>query len=685
MRPSPGWSRPGAELRATDPALSMQLALTAYRIDHTVEATSALLGVSGQPLVTRLVGPTGDVRASAGPGSLFATIATDGGVRLYRSGVAPDPVAEFRIGTQPLYAAAFDAAGRQLAIGGATGRVALLQSGRDGSWSMLQPRLPGPQQTVFGVDFADSAWYAGTNEGRLYRWPTTDLEAVTAVDTGAPVHVVSAHGRLVATGLDDGSVRIWRWSGAQLRPVARLRTGTAPVRAVAFSGNGRRLATGTESGQFQVWRIDDGRPGRIPVLTDRFPSWVNAVAFSPDSTQVAAAGSNAIIRIWDLREPRRAIELPGTANYTSVGFVDDGATLLTGEVDGTTRLWSLTSAHPVHFPGDIWSLSTTADGHLGYVGVGGESGVTVEVALTVDGPVRTGREFGGDAASGPLNGVSAVSPDGTILAAGSQTGRLRCWRLGPGGRVRPAGTLPVGSDSVSNVVFSADGTTLVAATLAGSVAVYDARSWPPAPIATRRTRSEALGLSTTASGDLIAIGGNDNQVHLWEVAENELRQLGALGGFENVVTMATLNASGDLVAGTSADRSIRVWDISDPTQARLLGDPLTGPEDTVFSVAWGADDVLGAVSLDQKLWLWSLAGERPRLLAAVEGLGVPATQVLPLPHLHAFWVAGFDGRQRVVSTSPEHVAALVCATAGSLVTAKEWLRRVPGAPYRSPC
>jgi WD40 repeat protein len=70
--------------------------------------------------------------------------------------------------------------------------------------------------------------------------------------------------------------------------------------------------------------------------TDQTPVW--SVAWSPDGSKLATAGSDANAKVWDAASGRQLLALPQIFT-TSVAWLPDGTKLATGSADNTARIW----------------------------------------------------------------------------------------------------------------------------------------------------------------------------------------------------------------------------------------------------------------------------------------------------------------------------------------------------------
>lgn len=106
--------------------------------------------------------------------------------------------------------------------------------------------------------------------------------------------------------------------------------------AVAFSPDSSMLAA-IGSQYFQLYSSD--RPE--PVFTEKLPSGGVAIAFSPDGSTVAFGGQFPSIHLLDVRNRKPLPPLAGSTETKCIAISPDGRTLVSGHNDAVLRFWNL--------------------------------------------------------------------------------------------------------------------------------------------------------------------------------------------------------------------------------------------------------------------------------------------------------------------------------------------------------
>ena len=316
----------------------------------------------------------------------------------------------------------------------------------------------------------------------------------------------SGDGQTMARARLDGTVRLW--DGATGRVVATLSAQTNGVTSISLARDGSCVVTASADDRVaRLWNV-----GRAELLQSfAAGELVQVVAFAPDEAAVVVAS-----QLWDEAQrawvghvrwydPKTGEVLHALEGHpegvNSLAFSPDGSQLITGQSDGTARLWEVASGRlllTLNHPGSVDSALFTPDGSRVLTRTGGDhpgvwlwdiatgelrrrfEGYTREITSVAFSPsggqVVTGARNPGavwlwDAATGDLlhsfdqtNEVSSVafSPDGTrLLVGGSQpggttnqeVGMVCLWNVSTGQRLRVVDeNLPVNA-----VAFSSDG------------------------------------------------------------------------------------------------------------------------------------------------------------------------------------------------------------------------------------
>jgi WD40 repeat protein len=210
----------------------------------------------------------------------------------------------------------------------------------------------------------------------------------------------------------------------------------------------------------------------------------------------------------------------------------------------------------------------------------------------------------------PATGVVralAMANDGKLLAAAGEP-LIQLWDVTTG---KPGTKLAAHNDWVTGLAFSTDGKLLASGGYDGLVRLWDVASGqklldipsrPPTPPNTPAgVPNVVLSLAFSPDNKQLAVGGTDAQIHIVNPSDGKIVR--SLAGHASSVTALAFHPGGSLLVSGSKDRTIRLWN---PANGQPLK-TLEGHAAWVQGVAFMAQGTrLASVGADQTVRLWDL-------------------------------------------------------------------------------
>jgi WD40 repeat protein len=146
----------------------------------------------------------------------------------------------------------------------------------------------------------------------------------------------SRDGMLVASGYQNGTVRVWSVEKGSV--VQKINAHSGKIYFLGFDVACTKLATASTDGTMKVWNHLTG----CEVLSIEHPGIVYSVCYSNDGECLLTTCEDGCIRVWGAMEGELQAVLRGhSACVTSAVFVDDGRYVASSSFDGTVRVWSI--------------------------------------------------------------------------------------------------------------------------------------------------------------------------------------------------------------------------------------------------------------------------------------------------------------------------------------------------------
>lgn len=338
--------------------------------------------------------------------------------------------------------------------------------------------------------------------------------------TGLTAGAVFAPSRLMAHPSLDANINDLEWICRVVKFDPEPMHDSPPViTEVAVQAEGEFVAV---VGDDHIVRLCRKDTGEIIKKLRGHADWVRTAQFSPNGATLVSAGNDRSVLEWNpaTYELIRRIGLQANA-IVSVAFNPAGTELATVGFDDRLVVYKLTDA-----------------------------AIRMEMKCPCD-DMRT----------------VAYSHDGAMVVAGGRSGVLRVWDANTGSEMRD---IAVHRRRIHRAFFLPDNRTVVSCAEDRLVKLSDVLT-ADEPIALPRRPCKVQTVAQVGP-DLIASGGSDNLIRLWN--RNSLEEIGQLVGHRGTVTSIAFD--GIALYSGSYDTEMRIWTVSDEVARRLQAVPHIG-------------------------------------------------------------------------------------------------------------
>lgn len=426
----------------------------------------------------------------------------------------------------------------------------------------LYPYLELPGQIFCTQSYPDGALLAVSADNKVFLLDTSTRiisNALVRHDSRVNIICFNCSGELIATGSPTNLI---------VTDLTKKINYTIPghdgqIQALSFSFANNLLATSDMSKVIHIWDIDNKRPiGRIKKHT----SYVTILRYLCNGKFLLSISHNERF-IWNIKEQKLACTLDSSI-YDFLNKKDGSSTLAYAKKDNSICLWEVASIEP-------------------------------KLSLRGHGKAITAIKF---------------SPDGDILASGSDDATVRLWNLNDRTLIH---TFTKHCNPIQFLMFSPDSRYILSKSsdhsstsssmfsnkkVSVTVLLLNIKDKKLSHEFTESTRPTSSNIKFCHDNKLLAYESHNRAIYVLNVSNSSL--IHCFQGHSGPISTITFAATNETLISTSWDKSIRFWKINNTNQRHHRES--TRHKSRVSSVQFSPDGkTVASAGFDQSLCLWS--------------------------------------------------------------------------------
>jgi WD40 repeat protein len=468
----------------------------------------------------------------------------------------------------------------------------------------------------------------------LFRARLFSQSIETVIQTGHYAQVTavwySPDGKLISTGSEDKTVKLWRRSDG--REIRTYQGSSDGISSLQINKQGTAILAVAKDGYVTTW---DLATGKIILRMKPEKDLFTCASFSPDGIKVITGSRKSYISVWDISTGRKISDVRANPSdlygdkgfdypYTeTVSYSTDGRYIVAGVSDYTAIIWDASTLKEIRKYKNANSTCTsceseavlTPDNRLVILASGdslkvfdretgkmikelfGQGGSPESLSVSADSRFLSAVEYGvaevwdlkswkqvlkaGDYSERKVMSV-ALSPDGKELAAGNEK-RTADILLTDNGKVLMTlkGYLNQVDEKiltdpymywasmVNEARLSPDGKYIAVGRTGNNAKLLDFKTGKISRTL-RGHRRMVISLAFSADGKYLATGGLDGQAIVWNVETGDSVMVAKLPDEKNAIYSVDISADNKFLATADWGGLVVIWDIATGKSIRAI-------------------------------------------------------------------------------------------------------------------
>jgi len=403
---------------------------------------------------------------------------------------------------------------------------------------------------------------AGSKSGDISVLSTLNFKLVTCINSilrgSIEVMRVCSDGLLIVAGRDGEVISLKRHSNNPMEKlfyveVSRSKQLRGCITGISLSTDEVELVVGTS--ESMVYRMRRATFDHLPVLTCPFDNIWDAAFHRSDSLRFATCGTDSMVRVWNLSNQQCVCETK-IDNIDVRSLVISDLYIIVGCSDGVIRSFNRENAQPTWKINDAHKGSITAlalSPNEKFLVSGGSDGSMRVWSLRTRQLLQHQKDH--------LHAVNnLVLLEDRYCLSCSRDRTFSCWDLKKEQRICSYAQRMGGINAITIVD---DGSEKIVITTGQekSLSFWDMQG--SAPIHQIKVDTEFNSIETSHDGKLIACGGVDHKLYLWEYQTRKL--IGSFSSHSCSINKVQFSPDDRQIISVGSDSAISIWNVYDLT------------------------------------------------------------------------------------------------------------------------